>query len=234
MSCFFYNLEPSFPFFFLLNTLSRKRGGGNPFSEPKIMTKKPDQRNKKPYEKIQIVTPSNQLVTIPRSHWIKSQFLFKSTFEKVTLYPHPLISTPRLHHPHKYSTKWLSVMLRDISVIPLNCQKCNALAPTPDLLGDSDALKNHCSALFHTMLFSIDFFFLHHHAHYCLYIAYSTHRESAQSSWSLQLEALPDIHPPTPYTSSQCFCEYHHHGTYHPVITTVYYPLKDLLFLWWL
>lgn len=171
------------------------------------MTKKRDQRSKTPYEKIQIVTPSNQLVTILGSQWIKSQFLFKNPFKKVTLYPYPsslhLISTPQLNYSHTYNTIMVKCNAEGHQCYPSNLSEIQCLGPILSLLGNSDALRI-TTVFYSTPCCSVFWLFcLHPHAHHCLYIAWSTHTESAQVSWSPQLKAFTDIYPATSSPSSQ-------------------------------
>lgn len=116
----------------------------------------------------------------------------------MTSYPHPCTPTPHLNHPHKDNMTMFKSDTKQHQHRPWKLSEMQCLGPTSDLLGDSDVPKNHYYTLFHTILFSIDFF-LHHHAHHCLDIAYSIHTESAQAS-SLTARSPSwyiSTHPPT-------------------------------------
>lgn len=89
--------------------------------------------------------------------------------------------------------------------------------PRPSRWFLCSSLRTTAILYFTSMLFSLGWFFLHHHAHHCLYLACAAHTEiQLKNHHHFRLEAFLDTHP--------MLLEYHHHGTYHPVITTVYCP----------
>ena len=81
--------------------------------------------------------------------------------------------------------------------------------------------KHHYSTLFliHAILYVV---FLYCHAHDCLYQACSAQIEiQFENQHHFRLEAFPDTYILTQLPFIPMLLKYHHHGTYHSVITTV-------------
>lgn len=130
---------------------------------PKIIPKDPYQRNKEPYEKIQIVIPNNWLLYLNHCE-LNYKFFSKKIFK--LLYVTTMHSSHLTSITHTQTLQWFSSVVPSIiSIIPEICQKCKYVGPTADL----PSFENQCNSLFYThAVLSPLIFFPHQHAYHYL------------------------------------------------------------------